>query len=339
MYSIAFFNNKGGVGKTTLICNLGAYLAKECKKKILIIDADPQSNATAYLLPEAEIDRLYARDFGSINRFFDSVSKGEGFPSSLPDIVSSSRFGVDLVPGHPNLATREDLLSRDWSEGQIGYARGLQTTFNFRHLLNIISSQCDYDLVLIDMGPSLGSLNRSILISADYFLTPMSADLFSRIAIENIISSLNNWQSDINNALDLYSKKNNEEYLVDNKSARCKLRFIGYVMQQYRAKSVRGERKPVKSFETILKSFNPHLDKLETNFGFKDLPGANLGQIPALASLVPMSQSSHAPIFDLGTSDGVVGAHFAAVDDAKIIYSSIARRLLQRLGVAEEVSK
>ena len=50
MKSIAFFNNKGGVGKTTLLCNLAGYLSIKCRKKILVIDADPQCNTTSYVL-------------------------------------------------------------------------------------------------------------------------------------------------------------------------------------------------------------------------------------------------------------------------------------------------
>ncbi|ARJ69594.1 hypothetical protein B0A89_08110 [Paracoccus contaminans] len=57
--SIAFFNNKGGVGKTTLLCNVAAYLAHEKKKNVCIIDADPQCNATQYLFEDAVIEKLY----------------------------------------------------------------------------------------------------------------------------------------------------------------------------------------------------------------------------------------------------------------------------------------
>ena len=332
MKSIAFFNNKGGVGKTTLLCNLGAFLAKESKFRVLVVDGDPQSNATAYLLPEGALERIYLNGSNNIDSFYDSIAEGRGFTQVPPSVFRSNRFSVDVLPGHPNLAAREDLLSRDWSEGLIGYARGLQTTFNFKHLLNLISDK--YDFVFIDMGPSLGAINRSILLAADYFLTPMSVDLFSMIAISNIISTLTSWRGEVEDALKLYSAKTKEQYTVDGQPAQWQLKFLGYVMQQYRAKSVRGERRPVKSFDAILQRFQPHLTELEDKFGFGDVSGANLGQIPALASLIPLSQSAHAPVFDLGTSDGVVGAHFAAVDDARVMYAQISERLLQRVTTA-----
>ncbi|WP_202813702.1 AAA family ATPase [Rhizobium ecuadorense] len=59
MQSIAFFNNKGGVGKTTLLCNLAAYLALIKKKKVLVVDADPQCNATQLMLDETEVLKIY----------------------------------------------------------------------------------------------------------------------------------------------------------------------------------------------------------------------------------------------------------------------------------------
>lgn len=334
MKSIAFFNNKGGVGKTTLLCNLGAFLAKEHGIKILVIDGDPQSNATAYLLPEDKLECIYLSDSGGLDGFYDSIARGLGFTQVLPEIYRSDRFSLDVLPGHPNFAAREDLLSRDWSEGLIGYARGLQTTFNFKHLLNLVSD--DYDFVLIDMGPSLGAINRSILLAADYFLMPMSVDLFSMIAVNNIISTLATWRGEVQDALSSYSAKEKEQYTVDGQVAQWSLKFIGYVMQQYRAKSVRGERRPVKSFDAIMQRFDPHLVELEKEFGFGDLESANLGKIPALASLIPLSQSAHAPVFDLGTSDGVVGAHFAAVDDAKLMYEVISERLMRRVMTASK---
>ncbi|MDO8071080.1 ParA family protein [Janthinobacterium sp. SUN176] len=334
MISIAFFNNKGGVGKTTLLCNLASFIAKNRNKRVLIIDADPQSNSTAYLIPEADLDEYFLK-YDAINLFayYETIARGKGLPTNDPFIIKSERFGVDIVPGHPKFALREDLLSKDWGEGLQGLERGLQTTFTFKHLLKQVSK--NYDYVFIDMGPSLGAINRSILLAADYFLTPMSADLFSLLAIENIIVSLKTWRNELQDALKNYQHKNGASYVMDGEEIDWKVRYIGFVMQQYKTKSVRGELRPVKSYESLLQKSRPELERLENEFGFSSYETAALGQIPNLYSLIPLSQLAHAPIFELGKEDGVVGAHFAAVDDAKIMYAGIADRLISRVNMGE----
>lgn len=335
MKSIAFFNNKGGVGKTTLLCNLAGLFALRRDAKILVIDADPQSNATSYLMPEDTLGELYADEtFINLYEYFEPVAKGKGYSTVPPSITRSPRFGVDLLPGHPRFALREDLLAKDWSDTLVGNERGLQTTFAFSHLLNNVAG--DYDFAFIDMGPSLGAINRSILLAADYFLTPMSADLFSLMAIENIILSLKTWRNELEAGLEYYEKKNGERYAQDGKELKWKIEFLGYVMQQYKAKSVRGEIRPVASYDKIIKKFPEDVAKLEGEFGLGDPSTVDLGQFPSLYSLVPMSQTAHAPIFELGSSDGVVGAHFAKVDEAGAMFEQIADCVLKRLSLSED---
>ena len=334
MKSIAFFNNKGGVGKTTLLCNLAAHFALRDNKKVLVIDADPQSNATAYLLPDTVVQDIYADDtLANLYEYYEPVARGKGFPTAPPLIVKSPRFGVDLIPGHPRFALREDLLAKDWGDTLIGDDRGLQTTFTFSHLLNEVAP--NYDFVFIDMGPSLGAINRSILLAADYFLTPMSADLFSLMAVENIALSLKTWRDELSAGLDFYERKNHERYCQDDKEIKWKVVFLGYVMQQYKAKSVRGEIRAVGSYDKIIQRFPADIARLEDMFGLHDHNSANLGQFPSLNSLVPMSQTAHAPIFDLGYADGVVGAHFAKVDESGSMFASIAEKVVERLQLSE----
>lgn len=335
MKSIAFFNNKGGVGKTTLLCNLAAHFSLQERKKVLVIDADPQSNATAYLLPNETIQKIYSDPkLTNLYEYYEPIARGKGFPDQLPLIVKSPRFGVDLVPGHPRFALREDLLAKDWGDTLIGDDRGLQTTFTFSHLLN--TSAQNYDYVFIDMGPSLGAINRSILLAADHFLTPMSADLFSLMAIENIILSLKTWRDELTAGLDFFERKNGFRYSQDHTEIKWKIVFLGYVMQQYKAKSVRGELRAVASYDKIIQKFPADIAELEHMFGLNDNASADLGKFPSLYSLVPMSQTANAPIFSLGSADGVVGAHFAKVDESKAMFAEIANRVRARLELAEQ---
>ena len=116
MLSIAMFNNKGGVGKTTLLCNLASYLQKDCGKKVLVVDADPQCNSTTYALDEDSFyDVYYEPKLFTISDLIPPLKRGRGFIDKF-DAIHSNGFGFNLVPGNPALATWEDFLSSDWGD-------------------------------------------------------------------------------------------------------------------------------------------------------------------------------------------------------------------------------
>lgn len=328
MKSVCFFNNKGGVGKTTLLCNLGAFLAKESGKSILVLDADPQCNASAYLLEEDQLEAIL-RDGAhkSLDAFYEPIRKGQGYPLDLPSVVKSDRFGVDLIVGDPKLSIREDLLATDWAATRNGEPRGFQTTFAIRHLLSRLTH---YDFVFIDMGPSLGALNRSVLLGADSFIMPLSVDIFSLMAIDNILKSFNSWKVSLSDATRKHKENEGEDFCIQGAVVGWQLQFIGYVMQQYKAKVVSGERVPVAAFERIINEQTAELRQMCDFFG-SDYASAKLGEIPTLSSVVPLSQQAHAPIFDLGSKDGIVGSQYTRVSEAAEFFEKITERFLQRI--------
>jgi len=327
MQSIAFFNNKGGVGKTTLLCNVAAYLALEKDKRVLIVDADPQCNATQLMLEEEDVLSIYdtTRSF-TIHSVVHPLSIGKGYaetltPKHVPD------YGLDLIPGDPRLALKEDLLSKDWQDAAAGEIRGLRTSFLFSDLLN----RCDaYDFVLFDMGPSLGSINRAVLLACDFFLSPMSIDIFSLKAIENISIALQEWKKKLTNGIGQVGADLIED--IPHGGA-FEIMFAGYVAQQYIQKTTGGEKRAVAAYENIMKRI-PKSIKLNfvEKFGQPDIGVKyEVGTIPNLFSLIPMAQTAHKPIFALKARDGVRGAHFTKVRDAEAIYRKIANQLLKNL--------
>ena len=194
MKVIAMFNNKGGVGKTTLVCNLAAYFALKLNKKVLIIDADPQCNSSTYLLNNDDFcDAYYENKAFTIYDAFLPTSRGDGFLDKY-SVNNNSEFGVDVLIGSPKLAKMEDLLASDWVDVEAGRTRGTRTTLIFSNIVSQISKETNYDYVFFDMGPSLGAINRAILLACDYFITPMSPDIFSILALENIGVSVNKWR-------------------------------------------------------------------------------------------------------------------------------------------------
>ncbi|EMO4461446.1 ParA family protein [Pseudomonas aeruginosa] len=324
MISIGFFNNKGGVGKTTLLCNIAAALAKD--HKILVIDGDPQCNASAYLLPEIDLDEiLLNKSDGNIDSFYEPIRKGKGYPQKIPDVARSERFNLDVIPGDPNLSLREDLLAQDWAATRNGEPRGFQTTFAIRELIGRFDK---YDYVLVDMGPSLGALNRSILLGVDYFIMPLSVDIFSLMAIANILQSFKTWQEDLGDAIQRHIRQEKEEFIVGGQAVAWKLKFAGYVMQQYHAKTREGERRAVVAYDKIIQAQKTEVVELCKHFDVEP-EEAVLGEVPALHSLVPLSQQAHAPISDLGSRDGIVGSHYQRVAEATKIFNEISAKLVR----------
>lgn len=328
MKALCVFNNKGGVGKTTLLCNLASFLAIKKKKKVLVVDADPQCNATAYMIEEKILENLYssANDAGTINDLIASLRKSKGY-AEVPTIKSSS-FSVDVVPGDPRFSLAEDFLAKDWFEATNGQERGLKTTYFFRALLRWAQTK-KYDYVFFDVGPSLGAINRTVLLSCHYFLLPMSSDIFSLRGLQNIETAVTTWKKGITRGLDAFREENGFQFELDGDGPvePTKLRFLGYVTQQYTAKTVNGKKQPVKSYEKIIRRIEPSIRKhLVTNLNEGISAQYQLGEIPYFQSLVPMSQISSKPIFSLKSADGIVGAHFDKVKQFEAVIKSIAQK-------------
>jgi len=333
MKSIAIFNNKGGVGKTTLLCNLAAHYAIKKHQKVVVIDADPQSNATLYMLDDNTAFETYDKGSGTLNDIFVELRKGLYFNKPIP-IIKSPRFKVDIVPGDPQISTFEDFLSKDWFDSIQGQPRAMRTTTIFVDLLAKLEV-LGYDLAFFDLSPSLGAINRSVLLSCDYFLLPMSSDIFSLKAINNIKYSLQKWQSDFEKGIENHEINEGSPYMVNEEKITSNLRFSGYVTQQYIAKMKDGQRQAVGAFEKIIKQIPKSIEKqLITHFNPSKpiaFDAYNLGEIPNLYSLIPLSQLANAPIFDLGKDDGIVGAHFTKVKEYGDLLGSIATKLTSNI--------
>lgn len=322
MQSVAFFNNKGGVGKTTLLCNVAAYFAQYLGKSVCVVDADPQCNATQYFFDEELLADLYSNpDTFTINSILEPLSSGEGYSQNI-SILKAERFGIDVVIGDPKLALTEDLLARDWGEAKAGEIRGIRTSLVFSEFQSRLKN---YDFVFFDVSPSLGAINRSILLSADFFVSPMSIDIFSLKAFENISAWIDEWWADWHRSV---TTTRHKDKIPDLKYGKAK--FLGYVTQQYLAKKdASGQRRAVQAYEQIRKQIDTVIDAHNLT---NDMENGNyeIGTVPNLFSLIPMSQSNHVPVFGLAASDGIVGAHFSKVKEAKQIYGDVANEILRR---------
>ncbi|MDR5170585.1 AAA family ATPase [Methylobacillus flagellatus] len=326
LQAICFFNNKGGVGKTTLIANLGAELSINLKQRVLVVDADPQCNLTQYVLSDEDFTETYKSESEAqtIYSVIHPLSIGKGYSQNLP-IIKTKNFGFDVIVGDPRLALKEDLLAQDWRDAKAGGTRGLRTTFVFSDLIE--KAKNEYDFVLFDMGPSLGAINRSILLAANYFLVPMSIDIFSLWAVKNISDALSIWQSELENGLRLAEDPTEILGMSKNKS---RLKFLGYVTQQHKEKSENGNPRIVEAYasikEKLPREIKNKLGNLYPEKGFTP----HLGDIKHLASLAPKSQSLHTPMITVTLK----GSYTVSRKQARELYEGIGERFLENLAIS-----
>lgn len=227
MKMISVFHNKGGVGKTTLLFHTACALAEQ-GHKVLMIDLDPQSNLSLYGLSDDDLQVIWENEEKIIQ---DGFPLGTNyFNSSDNDILKSARTvhfllkpvesGVDdynilpppitlnhisnnlgLIPGRITLSQFEGILAERWGTSPDDNVLTIRTITQFRTIAMRYSKQFDYEYVFADVSPSLGVLNRAILMSCDAFFMPATPDLFSMYGIRNIGQSLSKWEKSYNSLI------------------------------------------------------------------------------------------------------------------------------------------
>lgn len=339
MKSIVFFNNKGGVGKTTLACNLVSYLKIKFNKRVLLIDADPQCNATQAILSDEKCEDIYLKEANGKNE--DSLYTAlrpleDGEPSIKNDIIpishSENRFSIDLIPGHPNMSIVEDILSDGWSGLKAREIRGYRITNWCHHLTSCFSEE--YDYIVFDVGPSLGALNRSVILSCDYIVTPFGCDIFSLLGIKNIAGWISSWKQQYDSSVAETERSNPgrlDEFNII-KDTNSKFRFSGYSVQQYVKRKFKAGPRPVKSYDKIMQEIPDVVDEyMQFIAPSQKIESYELGHIPYLYSLIPMAQASRAPIHQLKSGDGLVGSQYAQVSSYDDLMNAICQKLISNL--------
>lgn len=230
MKTISVFNNKGGVGKTTLTFHLAHALA-ELGYRTLLIDLDPQCNLTIYGMDQDTLhdiwkaedafvsdfksaqQKLSVNDFNaligqtrSIHFLLKPVEDGvDDLPSLSPPRKLANN--LDLIPGRLTMHLYEDAVSRRWSEVYQGDPLAVRTATKPRELATAYAQQFGYDFVIMDTSPSLGTLNRLIISTTDGFLIPCMPDMFSLYGIRNIGNALQVWKKQFDTIYQLLSKE------------------------------------------------------------------------------------------------------------------------------------
>lgn len=254
MKIISVFNNKGGVGKSTLSFHLGKALGL-MGKKVLFVDLDPQCKLTISAMRERELEKIWQEEDAYIDDFEDAKKDKENFSrimsetrsihfllkpaedgvNDIESLPPAKRIGdnVYMIPGRLSIHQFENRISERWSGLYQSDNLSIRTITYIRRLCERYADILGVDFVLVDTSPSLGILNKTIISTVDGFIIPAQPDMFSLYGIRNIGNSLESWGKELNVIYRLISEEKREKF------PKKFVQFLGYTL--YNAKKYDGD--------------------------------------------------------------------------------------------------
>lgn len=329
---LTFFNNKGGVGKTSLVYHL-SWMFSELGRSVLAVDLDAQANLTAAYFDEDDLEQLWTDD-NTASTIYRSIAPLTQVGDIMEAKVKHVAQGLYVIPGDVALASFEDTLSEAWpaSMNDTNLYRSFRILTAFWQVAQAAAKNVGAGLILVDVGPNLGAINRSALLASDYVAIPLGADLFSLQGLRNLGPSLRSWRS-------LWKKR--IENWKDPEFALPEGRMValGYLVQQH---SVRLSR-PVKAYDKWVNrmpdTYHEYVLQDSTNAATPKDDTECLATLKHYRSLIPMGQEARKPIFHLTSADGAIGGHAQAVQEAYKDFQILARLLEERMRAREAVNR
>ncbi len=325
MKAIAFFNNKGGVGKTSLVYHL-AWMFREFGSRVLAVDLDPQANLSGMFLDENRLEDLWRDgEKKTINGDIAPLFDGEGDISAEPHIENiGERIG--LLVGDLALSKREGDLSEQWPKCLDRDKRAFRVITAFARLIAGASEKFQADLALVDVGPNLGAINRAALIASDHVVIPLAPDLFSLQGLGNVGPTLRDWGE----AWKKRIAEKPEDLKIDLPAGDMK--SLGYIVMRHSARLDRPvkafrrwiEKIPMEYRKAVLQANAPETPKIETDEHL-------LAQLKDYRSLMPIAQEANKPMFMLKPADGVIGAQQNAVTSCYEDFQALAKKITDKL--------
>ncbi|MDQ0468471.1 ParA family protein [Labrys wisconsinensis] len=319
MKSVAFFNNKGGVGKTSLIYHL-SWMYADLGRRVLMADLDPQSNLTAMCFKDDVIERIYESGKpDTIYTAVEPVKRGVGDLRFFDPLEVTERLAI--VPGDLLLSDFEDELSATWPRCVDRDERAFRVTSAFHRIIKDAGQRYKADLALIDVGPTFGALNRAALIAADFVVIPVAPDLFSVRGLENVGGRLKLWRAEWQDRLSRAPK-------LDFTLPPGGMQPIGYVVSRH-----------TEFADGVVRAFQKWITKIPAAYrGAVENPAIpdealSLGRLKDYRSLIAMAQEARKPMFKLRPGDGAIGGHQGAVSAAYDDFEKLARRITTRIGL------
>jgi cellulose biosynthesis protein BcsQ len=295
-----------------------------------MVDCDSQCNLTAYSLLDSTIEKSWSESGNSIYRAIEPVARTIGdvrdrAPTKMNDYLW-------LVPGDLLLSDFEDRLGDTWNAAKGGTEAALRAQSAIFRAIRNATEKTEAEIVLVDLGPNLGALNRAALGGSDYVVVPIAPDLFSIRGTENLGSKLEKWRKEWDQCNTSWS---GDGFAIP----KGRPKFLGYVVQNHNIRNnatgmtkgwqIFGNRIEGAVHENIVTRLAPLGQVAVPEDG-----SFNLGLIPNLHSLIPYSLEARKPIYKCTSSDGLRGAHIESARESGALFDPIAE-IIQRLARSE----
>ena len=331
---LTFFNNKGGVGKTSLLSHMAWIMSTpQIGRTVLACDLDPQASLTNAFLRDKQSEEIYEKgadsDPTTVFRCLRPLTEGTG--NFLAPHLHSVADNLWLLPGDPLLGGFEQFLSDEWPRAmdKNTMVRAMQVLSAFWRIAQESAQQVNADIILVDVGPNFGAINRSALIASDFIVTPLEADIFSLRGMTNLGPTIREWQGQ----WEMRRKNWDGRYPIPEGK---RMKPIGYIVTQsgiYGGKVANSFQRWINRVPNVYrKSVLGENDGLPPDTKPNDDEHC-LGTVKNHHSLMPMAHEARKPVFELVYADGVRGAHLNDVKETRPLYIKLAERILEKMEV------
>jgi cellulose biosynthesis protein BcsQ len=336
LQTIAFFNHKGGVGKTTMLFNTAIEMHR-LGMRVLMVDYDAQANLTAISLTDDVLDELYATGGHTVADAFRPLVGGSG-DIAVPAPYEVRENGVWLASGDLALTEFEGIMPSAWTESLAGNERGFRVTSAPYRLIQRMGDAVSADYAFVDLGPNVGALNRAVLLGSDYLIVPLAADLFSLRALPSVGGSIETWVRQWATALTNCPRDLSFDIPLGLPKA------LGYVRQQfniYRGEATRAFKNwiaqmPTAFHDGLLVPLAEFRDGTGTDATLADpalAMGAEIGDLKNYHSLVPYAQTMRRAIFELEADSVIFGDQHKKALASEEQFRALCDNILLRTGL------
>lgn len=347
---ITFYNHKGGVSKTTTTFNL-AHLLSLNGKKVLTVDADPQSNLTELMLAPviAELDERervtgeeYELEGTSLLQLLKPRLDGDIAEIALESVQTIKiNDNLELLRGDVNLSSIEDSLSEAHIQRFSNKTHEKRTYVAIGDILQRYGVENDIDYILIDVGPSSGALTRSCFLVCDGYFVPTAPDRFNVQAIGTLSIIIKKWMGDHQQIMEDF-----EELGLPIRKGLPK--FLGVVLQNYKIRDGKPkptyqmwmDRIPLKVASSLFPAVNKFSDA--SHDVTSGLTGDKIvvSRIRDFEGLIPIMQEHGKPMFSITKDDTRItndkgtpwsGVAWSQAEDRMASYQSCIQELANNL--------